>query len=143
MQESNSMNSMSSGSSFVSGISNISNGSGISRTSSEVSSSSSTNESKHHHHPPHSSCTNGCLGAIPRTSYSNSMHYRSKGQYSRVCKFLDFKLLIIDSFFFLKQNRAPDISNRLPPIKEFPIRSPSKSRHRTPSPVNNPGAKFK
>lgn len=81
-------NSLSSGSSFVSGISNISNGSSVSRTSSEVSSSSSTNgvDSKHHHnHHPHSSCTNGCLGAIPRTSsYSNSSHYRSKGQYSRV-----------------------------------------------------------
>lgn len=43
------------------------------------------------------------------------------------------------------QNRIPDLPNRLPPIKEYTTRSPSRkspSRHRTPSPVNS-GVRFK
>ncbi|XP_055619706.1 ensconsin [Toxorhynchites rutilus septentrionalis] len=140
--QSASLYSMSSGSSCMSGISNISSCSGTSGTSgmSSSSSNSGTTESgsssqqqppphhHHHHHQPqqngghhhkHSNgtCSNGCLGAIPRNPAYQ--HHHKKGQY-------------------YSKNRIPEMPNRLPPIIEF--KSPT--RHRTPSPVN-PGARFK
>lgn len=55
------------------------------------------------------------------------------------------KLLYVWRYLFsilvlLLQHRLPDLPNRLPPIKEYSTRSPSK--HRTPSPVHQ-GVKFK
>ncbi|XP_062716419.1 uncharacterized protein LOC109422214 [Aedes albopictus] len=133
--QSASLYSMSSGSSCMSGISNISSCSGTSGTSGmssssstsgtggdSASSSSSQPHQHHHHHNKHctssnGSCSNGCLGAIPRNPAYQ--HHHRKGQY-------------------YSKNRIPEMPNRLPPIIEF--KSPV--RHRTPSPAN-PGARFK
>ncbi|XP_065091861.1 ensconsin [Ochlerotatus camptorhynchus] len=128
--QSASLYSMSSGSSCMSGISNISSCSGTSGTSGMSSSSSnsgtggdsasSSSQHHQHHHNKHCSngtCSNGCLGAIPRNPAYQ--HHHKKGQY-------------------YSKNRIPEMPNRLPPIIEF--KSPV--RHRTPSPAN-PGARFK
>lgn len=65
---------------YLEGISNISNGSVQSRAS-EVSSSSSTNAE--HSHNGTSCASSGCSGAHKRNpSFSNSLHYRNRGQYS-------------------------------------------------------------
>lgn len=90
--QSASLYSMSSGSSCMSGISNISSCSGTSGTSGMSSSSStsgtggdsasSSSQHHQHHHHKHCSngtCSNGCLGAIPRNPAYQ--HHHKKGQY--------------------------------------------------------------
>ncbi|KAL7051193.1 hypothetical protein ACKWTF_004377 [Chironomus riparius] len=106
--QSASLYSMSSGTSSC--ASGYSSGSATSRAS--TMSSHSSVENKLHNHN-HNCSTNGCLGAIPRNSHSNFRGHKSH------------------SF----RGRIPDLPNRLPPIKEYAVRSPS--RHRTPSPVNS------
>lgn len=111
--QSASLYSMSSGSSSCASGYSSGSGSATSRGS-NVSSSSSNG----HLHNGGSCSTNGCSGAIPRTP---SMHFRGHKSHSF-------------------RSRIPDLPNRLPPIKEYTVRSPS--RHRTPSPVNS-GVRFK